>query len=58
LQHFQADNAESDVVKRFASGIEKSFDEIATFVLPVPGPKVTDGSDGESLKVERKLTHM
>ncbi|KAF6028112.1 ATL1 [Bugula neritina] len=47
-----ADNAESDVVKNFASGIEKSFQEIATFALPGPGSKVTDGSDGENLKVD------
>ncbi|KAF6034850.1 ATL3 [Bugula neritina] len=46
------DDAKSDVVKNFASGIEKTFQEIATFALPVPGSKVTDGSDGESLRLD------
>jgi len=46
------------VVKNFASGIEKTFQEIATFALPVPGSKVTDGSDGESLRVDSELSHM
>ncbi|KAF6033813.1 hypothetical protein EB796_007879 [Bugula neritina] len=47
-----ADNAESDVIRNFASGIEKTFQEIATFAVPGPGSKVTDVSDGESLKVD------
>jgi len=58
LQHFQADNAESDVIRNFASGIEKTFQEIATFAVPGPGSKVTDGSDGESLKVDSKLSRI
>jgi len=46
------------VVKNFASGIEKSFQKIATFALPGPGSKVTDGSDGENLRVDSKLSYI
>jgi len=58
LQHFQTDDAKSDVVKNFASGIEKTFQEIATFALPGPGSKVTDGSDGEILRLDSELSCM
>jgi len=56
LQHFQIDDAKSDVAKNFASGIKKTFQKIATFALPGPGSKVVDGSDGESLRLESNLS--
>jgi len=46
------------VEKKIASGIEKTFQEIATFALPVPGPKVIDGSDGENLRLDSKLSRI
>jgi len=56
LQHFQTDDAKPEVVKNFAAGIKKTFQEIATFALPGPGSKVVDGSDGESLRLESELS--
>jgi len=58
LQYFQTDDAKSDVVKNFASGIKKTFQDIATFALPKPGSKVTNGSDEENLRLDSKFSHI
>jgi len=58
LLHFQTDDSKSEVAKNFASGIEKTFLEIATFAVPGPGSKVNSGSDGESFGVDSNSTYM